>query len=167
MSPGRSARPLAPKYPVRAPAVEIMVEAGQLAPDFQEKLQDGSSFRLSSLRGKPVVLYYYPEADTPGCTIEAKGFRDHYAEFQKAGVQIVGVSTDDCPKQQAFATKYGLPFPLVADIGQKVATAYGVLKPRGVARRVTFFIEPDRKIAEIVAVSGADRHVERARARYL
>ena len=144
-----------------------MVATGQPAPEFQEKLQDGSSFRLSSLRGKPVVLYFYPEADTPGCTIEAKGFRDHYAEFQKAGVQIVGVSTDDCPKQQAFATKYGLPFPLVADIDKNVATAYGVLRPNGTAKRVTFFIQPDGTIAEIVEVSGAEKHVERARARYL
>lgn len=144
-----------------------MVEVGKPAPDFEEKLQDGSTFRLSSLRGKPVVLYFYPEADTPGCTIEAKGFRDHYAEFQRAGVQIVGVSTDDCPKQQAFATKYGLPFPLVADADKKVAAAYGVLKPSGTAKRVTFFINPDGTLAEVVEVSGADRHVEAARARYL
>lgn len=144
-----------------------MVEVGQLAPDFQEKLQDGSSFRLSSLRGKPVVLYFYPKADTPGCTIEAKGFRDHYTEFQRAGVQIVGVSTDDCPEQQAFATKYGLPFPLVADHQKKVASAYGVLKPSGVAQRVTFFIEPNGAIADVVDVSGAEQHVERARIRYL
>ncbi|MFZ0699210.1 MAG: peroxiredoxin [Thermoplasmata archaeon] len=144
-----------------------MIEVGHPAPDFQEKLQDGSSFRLSSLRGKPVVLYFYPKADTPGCTIEAKGFRDHYAEFQKAGVQIVGVSTDDCPDQQAFATKYGLPFALVADHAKKVASAYGVLKPTGTAKRVTFFINPDGTIAEVVDVSGAEQHVERARARYL
>lgn len=144
-----------------------MVEAGQPAPDFQEQLQDGSSFRLSSLRGKPVVLYFYPKADTPGCTTEAKGFRDHYSEFQKAGVQIVGVSTDDCPDQQAFATKYGLPFPLVADHGKRVARAYGVLRPTGTAKRVTFFITPDGAIAEVVDVSGAEQHVERARARYL
>ena len=144
-----------------------MVAEGEPAPDFEAKLQDGSSFRLSSTRGHPTVLYFYPKADTPGCTIEAKGFRDHHAEFQKKGVEIVGVSVDDCPAQEAFRQKYGLPFRLVADVEKKVSGTYGVLGPHGVARRVTFLIRPNGLVEEIVDTSGAERHVERARARFL
>ncbi len=144
-----------------------MVAVGQPAPDFDAKLQDGSAFRLSSTRGHPTVLYFYPKADTPGCTIEAKGFRDHHAEFRSKGVEIVGVSVDDCPAQQAFREKYGLPFRLVADTDQKVSTAYGVLGPHGVARRVTFLIGSNGAVEEIVDTSGAETHVARARARFL
>ncbi len=144
-----------------------MIAVGEAAPDFEAKLQDGSTFRLSSTRGHPTVLYFYPKADTPGCTIEAKGFRDHHAEFQKKGIQIVGVSVDDSPAQQAFAQKYGLPFRLVADRDKKVAGAYGVLGPHGVARRVTFLIGPTGSVEEIVDTSSAETHVERARARFL
>ena len=144
-----------------------MVAVGEPAPDFEAKLQDGSSFRLSSTRGHPTVLYFYPKADTPGCTIEAKGFRDHHAEFQKKGVEIVGVSVDDSPAQEAFRQKYGLPFRLVADAEKKVSRTYGVLGPHGVARRVTFLIGPNGLVGEIVDTSVAERHVERARARFL
>ena len=79
-----------------------MVAIGDAAPDFQAPNQDGTPFRLSSLKGSPVVLYFYPKADTPGCTIEAKGFRDVYGDFAAKKVAIVGVSTDDCPAQKAF-----------------------------------------------------------------
>jgi peroxiredoxin Q/BCP len=114
-----------------------------------------------------VVLYFYPEADTPGCTVESKGFRDIYPQLKAKGVEVVGVSVDDVDKQCAFADKYGLPFPLVADATKKVATAYGALRPSGRARRVTFLIDPDGKIVEVVDVSDAVKHLERARARYL
>jgi len=144
-----------------------MIAAGDTAPDFTAPNQDGTPFRLSSLRGSPVVLYFYPKADTPGCTIESKGFRDVHAEFAAKKVHIVGVSVDDCPAQKAFAQKYGLPFPLVADSSKAVATAFGVLGPRGSARRVTFLIDPNGKVLEVVDASSPDPHLERARARFL
>ncbi len=144
-----------------------MVAAGEKAPVFESLNQDGSPFKSSSLHGVPTVLYFYPKADTPGCTIEAKGFRDHYAEFQKHGVAVIGVSTDDCPDQKAFAQKYGLPFPLIADRSKDVSTRFGVLGPRGTARRVSFLIDRDGTVLEVVDTSSADTHVERARARFL
>ena len=143
-----------------------MVAKGELAPDFEAPDQDGKPLRLSSLKGSPVVLYFYPKADTPGCTIEAKGFRDVYPEFRAKHVQIVGVSTDECPAQQAFRDKYGLPFPLIADSAKQVATAYGVLSPRGNARRVTFLLDAQGKVLEVVDTSSAEDHVARARAAF-
>ena len=144
-----------------------MVAVGDPAPDFVAPNQDGSPFRLSSLKGSPVVLYFYPKADTPGCTIESKGFRDAHAEFAAKKVHIVGVSVDDCPAQKAFMEKYGLPFPLIADSSKKVASAYGVLGPRGSARRVTFLIDPNGTVVEVVDSSSPDPHLKAARARFL
>jgi len=144
-----------------------MVETGQLAPDFVAPDQDGKPFTLSALRGDPVVLYFYPAADTPGCTIEAKGFQNYLSEFAHKSVRIVGVSTDDCPAQKAFADKYSLHFPLIADSKKEVATTYGVLKPSGSARRVTFLIDGSGRVVEIVDTSSADVHVARARERFL
>jgi thioredoxin-dependent peroxiredoxin len=143
-----------------------MVAVGEPAPDFEAPDQNGSPFRLSTLRGAPVALYFYPRADTPGCTIEAKGFQQHLGEFAARGVKIVGVSVDDCPAQKAFASKYGLQFTLVADAKKDVARRYGVLGPSGTAKRVTFLIDKAGTIAEVV--DGApDHHVERARTRFL
>jgi thioredoxin-dependent peroxiredoxin len=144
-----------------------MIAVGDAAPDFEAPNQDGSPFRLSSLKGAPVVLYFYPKADTPGCTIESKGFRDVYPQYLARKVHVVGVSVDDCPAQKAFAQKYGLPFPLIADSSKKVATAYGVLGPHGVARRVSFLIDAKGKVVEVVDTSSADEHIARARARFL
>jgi len=144
-----------------------MTAVGDIAPDFTAPQQDGTPFRLSSLRGAPVVLYFYPQADTPGCTVESKGFRDVHAEFLARKVQIVGVSVDDCPAQKAFAEKYTLPFPLIADTSKSVTKAYGVLGPRGQARRVTFLIDERGKVLEVVDTSKAPAHVEAARARFL
>ena len=144
-----------------------MIAVGSQAPDFVAPDQDGKPFQLSSRKGSPVVLYFYPKADTPGCTIESKGFRDVHAEFAAKNVQIVGVSVDDCPAQKAFVQKYGLPFPLVADSSKQVSAAYGVLGPRGSARRVTFLIDGGGKVVEVVDTSSPDPHVKAARARFL
>ncbi len=144
-----------------------MVEIGEIAPDFDAPTNDGRTLKLSSLRGGPVILYFYPQADTPGCTIESKGFRDIHPELAGRGVRVVGVSTDPVEAQEKFAGKYALPFPLVADFARSVAGAYGVLRENGRARRVTFLIGPDGRVLEIIDSSKADEHVERARARYL
>lgn len=144
-----------------------MIAVGDSAPDFEAPNQDGTPFQLSKLRGSPVVLYFYPKADTPGCTIESKGFRDEYSQYQAKGVRVIGVSIDDCPEQKAFAAKYGLPFPLIADRTKEVATKYGVLGPHGVARRVSFHIDPKGKVVEVVDASSPDPHLAKARARYL
>ena len=144
-----------------------MVAVGEPAPDFTAPDQDGKPFHLASLRGSPVVLYFYPKADTPGCTIESKGFQAHLGEFAAKGVRIVGVSVDDCPAQKAFAGKYGLQFPLVADAKKEVAGRYGVLGPRGSARRVSFQIDAAGRVVEIVDTPSPDPHVEKARARFL
>jgi thioredoxin-dependent peroxiredoxin len=144
-----------------------MIAVGEAAPDFEAPDQDGRPFRMSSTRGSPVVLYFYPKADTPGCTIESKGFQAHLGAFAKGGVKVVGVSVDDCPAQKAFAQKYGLAFPLVADAKAEVGRLYGVLGPRGNARRVTFLVDRAGKVVEVVDTSTPDTHVEKARARFL
>jgi thioredoxin-dependent peroxiredoxin len=144
-----------------------MVAKGETAPDFEALDQNGQPFHFASLRGAPVVLYFYPKADTPGCTIEAKGFRDVYPEYRAKHVAVVGVSTDDCPAQKAFDEKYGLGFPLVADAQKSVAGAYGVLGPSGHARRVTFLIDAQGKVVDVVDSSSVDAHLKRARATFL
>jgi thioredoxin-dependent peroxiredoxin len=144
-----------------------MIEAGQPAPEFDAPTAAGTRLTLRTLKGHPLVLYFYPEADTPGCTVESKGFRDHYADFRAQGVEIVGVSVDEVEDQKAFAGKYNLPFPLLADSTKTVATAYGVLGPGGKARRVTFLIDPQGKVVEVVANGKADPHIAAARARFL
>ncbi|HKS59838.1 MAG TPA: peroxiredoxin [Thermoplasmata archaeon] len=143
------------------------VSVGELAPDFEAPTQDGNRLKLSALRGHPVVLYFYPKADTPGCTIESKSFRDSHPEFQAHDVQVVGVSVDDVPAQLAFAEKYSLPFPLVADVSKEIARRYGVLNPSGRARRVTFYIDTSGKIVRIVDNSSPGPHVEQAKELFL
>ncbi len=115
--------------------------AGIQAPDFASQDQDGRPTSLKSLRGKPVVLYFYPEDDTPGCTVEACGFRDNLGALQGHGAEILGVSTDDVESHRRFAEKFHLNFRLVADPKKEISRAYGVLGPDGYARRVTYLID--------------------------
>jgi thioredoxin-dependent peroxiredoxin len=138
-----------------------MVAKGDAAPDFEALDHSGKSFRFSSLKGSPVVLYFYPKADTPGCTLEGKGFRDVYPDYEARHVRVVGVSVDECADQQAFRQKYGFPFPLIADKDQKVSSLYGVLGPSGHAKRVTFLIDAGGRVMEVVEGS-PDHHVQRA-----
>jgi peroxiredoxin Q/BCP len=129
---------------------------GDLAPDFTLPDQDGEQVSLSSLRGKPVVLYFYPKADTPGCTTQACGVRDHRADYDHAGAVVLGVSPDPVKKVKAFDDKYGLAFPLLADADHSVAEAYGVWGEKSMygrkymgVERTTFVIGADGVIQEV------------------
>jgi len=107
-----------------------MVAEGGPAPDFELETDSGERVRLSDLRGKQVVLYFYPKDDTTGCTTQACGIRDMWGEFQRAGAVVLGVSPDDVASHDRFKEKYSLPFTLLADDGHKVADAYGVWGPK-------------------------------------
>jgi peroxiredoxin Q/BCP len=129
---------------------------GDLAPDFTLPDQDGEQVSLSSLRGQTVVLYFYPKADTPGCTTQACGVRDHRADYDHAGAVVLGVSPDPVKKIKAFDDKYGLAFPLLADADHSVAEAYGVWAEKSMygrkymgVERTTFVIGADGVIQEV------------------
>ncbi|MFS7991195.1 putative thioredoxin-dependent peroxiredoxin [Helianthus anomalus] len=102
------------------------VNKGSVPPSFTLKDQDGKSVSLSKFKGKPVVVYFYPADETPGCTKQACAFRDSYEKFKKAGAQVVGISGDDAASHKAFAKKYRLPFTLLSDEGNKVRKDWGV-----------------------------------------
>lgn len=133
-----------------------MPEVSDLAPDFTLLDQNDETVTLSGLRGKTVVLFFYPRADTPGCTIEACGFRDAKSDFDTADVVLLGISPDGVKDQQKFAEKFNLPMKLLADAEHQVAEAYGVWVEKsmygkaymGVSRE-TFLIGPDGKLTHI------------------
>ena len=102
-----------------------MIEVGQEAPDFRLLDQNGTEVRLHALRGKPVVVYFYPKDDSPGCTTEACSFRDNWSTLQEHGVTVLGISADDVASHKTFATKYDLPFSLLADTDTSVMKAWG------------------------------------------
>src|SRR4029077_15551940 len=126
-----------------------LIESGKKAPAFNLKDQNGKSHRLSDYEGKLVVLYFYPKDDTPGCTKEACDFRDNWEKLQKAGVAVYGVSTQDNDSHKAFTDKYHLPFPLLPDEKGAIAAKYGVPVVGGNARRITYLIGKDGKIAHV------------------
>ena len=127
-----------------------MIEEGQQAPDFALESDAGETVRLSELRGKPVVLYFYPKDDTPGCTTQACGIRDAYGEFEGAGAVVLGVSPDDEASHVKFREKFQLPFALLADTEHAVAERYGVWGEKSYmgrtymgVNRSTFVIDAD------------------------
>lgn len=135
--------------------------AGQPAPDFSLPDQQGQTRRLGEWRGKWLVLYFYPKNDTPGCTTEACNFRDDWLQLQELGAEIVGVSVDTSASHAAFAQKYKLPFPLLADAQGEVAARYGALSDWVVvkmAKRQTFIIDPQGRIARVYRAVDADKH---------
>lgn len=142
-----------------------MIAVGEEAPDFDCDASTGR-VHLKELRGAPVVLYFYPAADTPGCTIESKRFRDLKPGFDAKGVRILGISTDEVAAQQKFAKHCELPFPLIADASKEITRRYGVLGPSGKAKRTTFMIGPDGKVVEVVEGSPL-QHTAAAERRYL
>ena len=145
------------------------VDENKPAPDFELQTDRGELLRLSSLRGKPVVLYFYPKDDTPGCTVEACSFRDRRSELAERGAQVLGVSPDGVQSHAAFRDKFALDFPLLADADHKVAETYGAWgekfnygkKLMGI-RRSTFLIDRDgvvRKVWKKVDVKEHDQQV--------
>jgi peroxiredoxin Q/BCP len=134
-----------------------MLAPGDTAPDFELPDQDGNLVRLSDLRGQPVVLYFYPKADTPGCTTQACGVRDHRADYETAGARVLGVSPDPVKKVKKFHDGQGLNFTLLADEDKEVVQAYGVWAEKSMygrtymgAERSTFVIGPDGVVQEVL-----------------
>lgn len=134
---------------------------GELAPGFSLTDQSGQIRKLEDYSGKWVVLYFYPKDDTPGCTKEACSFRDDLKVLEKLGAQIIGISVDDSDSHSKFASKYHLPFPLLADQDAKVAESFGavnnllILK---IAKRYTFLINPAGKIAKVYLSVDTSKH---------
>jgi peroxiredoxin Q/BCP len=134
-----------------------MVEEGSPAPDFELQSDTGETVRLSALRGKPVVLYFYPKDHTSGCTTQACGIRDAWGEFERAGAVVLGVSPDDVVSHQSFRADYELPFTLLADPDHEVAEKYGVWAEKsrygrtymGIVRS-TFVIGPDGTVEKVM-----------------
>ncbi len=145
------------------------IEEGATAPDFSLAADDGREVRLSALRGKPVVLYFYPKDDTPGCTKEACAFRDRRGEIEERGATVLGVSPDNVASHEKFRDKYSLNFPLLADPDHAVADAYGAWREKNMygkvsmgIQRSTFLIDAAgtvRKVWKKVSVDGHDEQV--------
>jgi len=145
-----------------------MVEEGKPAPDFEATTDAGERVKLSDFRGKPVVLYFYPKDDTPGCTVEACGFRDAYSAFTERGAVVLGVSPDDEASHVRFKEKYELPFPLLADPEHAVAEQYGVWGEKNYAgrkymgiNRTTFVIDADGNLVKAMHNVKPDGHPEK------
>jgi peroxiredoxin Q/BCP len=133
-----------------------VVETGKPAPDFALRSDSGETVRLSDLRGHPVVVYFYPRDDTPGCTTQACAIRDSWGEFERAGATVLGVSPDSPESHQKFRAKLSLPFPLLADEDHAVAEAYGVWAEKSMYGRTymgilrsAFLVDEKGKLAEV------------------
>jgi thioredoxin-dependent peroxiredoxin len=146
----RAADPPAPPAAPPAAAPEAaLLPVGSPAPDFATTAHTGEKVELSKLKGKPVVLFFYPKDDTPGCTKEACDFRDAWTKLQKAGVVVFGVSGQDNTSHKAFAEKYKLPFALLPDEQGEIAKKYGVPFTNGKAKRITYLIGKDGKVKHV------------------
>lgn len=148
---------------------ESQLKVGDMAPDFELMSDSGERVKLSDFRGKRVILYFYPQDDTPGCTTQACGFRDHYPQIQERNAVVLGISPDDVASHRRFKTKYNLPFTLLVDEAHKVAEAYGVwgLKQSfgktyyGVIRS-HFVIDEEGRLADVQVKVSPDDSVARA-----
>lgn len=143
------------------------IEAGQKAPAFTLTADGGEKVRLSELKGQPVVVYFYPRDDTPGCTREACAFRDQSAALKKLGAKVLGISTDSIESHGKFRDKYQLNFPLLADPDHAVAEKYGAWREKSMygkksmgIQRSTFLIDADGKVAKVWKAVKVDGHVE-------
>jgi len=145
-----------------------MLKEGDQAPDIRLRTDTGAEFKLADLKGKRVVLYFYPRADTPGCTTEACEFRDGVQAFSKKGAVVVGISPDTPAAQAKFKQKYDLPFTLLADEEKAAAEAFGVWKEKNMygrkamgIERSTFIVGPDGKIEKVYSKVKAQGHAAR------
>jgi peroxiredoxin Q/BCP len=143
------------------------IREGEPAPDFTLVSDTGERVTLSSFRGKPVVLYFYPKDDTPGCTTQAQGLRDNYSAFSDRGAVVLGISPDDETSHVKFKEKYGLPFTLLADPDHAVADEYGVWGERNAygktymgIERSTFLIDSDGNVAKVMCKVKPDTHAD-------
>lgn len=134
----------------------MMLHIGDQAPDFAGETQDGKKLRLCDFEGRKVVLYFYPKDNTPGCTLEACSIRNHWAKFEEAGIDVIGVSGDSVQSHQKFSAKHKIPFALLADTEKEVMKAYGVWRDQRIygntflgIRRMTFLIDEAGKIVKI------------------
>lgn len=146
-----------------------MLRPGNPAPEFTAVDDQGATVKLSDFRGRPVVLFFYPKDNTPGCTAEACGFRDHHAELEAAGAVVLGISLDSVASHQRFRDRHGLPFRLLSDPDRTIAEAYGVLRSIKLlgpvfawADRTTFVIDPEGRIQAVIRGIRPDRHPEEA-----
>ncbi len=144
-----------------------MVELHAPVPNFTLQDDQDHTRSLEEFRGKPVVLFFYPKADTPGCTIEACGFRDTFGKLMDAGAVVLGISRDTPKAQAKFKAKYELPYPLLADVNAEVCNLFGVLKEKNMygkkvmgIERSTFLIAPDGTLAKIFAKVKPEGHAE-------
>ncbi len=144
---------------------------GKPAPDFTATTDAATSLTLSSLRGRWVILFFYPKDDTPGCTIEATGFRDALPRFEGSDAVVIGVSPDSVKKHCRFKEKYGLPYTLIADTDHAVARAYGTWQKKSMFGRkymgivrTTFLIRPDGRIANVFEKVAAEGHADEVHA---
>ena len=144
-----------------------MVDEGKPAPDFELTSDTGEHVKLSNFRGKPVVLYFYPKDDTPGCTTQACAIRDSYDDFTERGAVVLGVSPDSETSHVKFKEKYSLPFTLLADPGHGVAEQYGVWKERNMygkksmgIERSTFVIDAEGNVSRVMRRVKPDTHAE-------
>ncbi|MEC7640521.1 MAG: peroxiredoxin [Nitrospinota bacterium] len=137
-----------------------MLAVGTDAPDFSVKDHNGNTVSLKDFRGKKVVLWFYPKADTPGCTMEGQGFRDKFNCFEDKDVVVLGVSLDNESENKAFAEKYSLPYSLLCDVDRSISLPYKALKsPDAVyASRITYVIDENGKIAEAIDKVDTETH---------
>lgn len=127
-----------------------MLKVGDPAPDFTATAQDGKAVKLSELRGKRVVMFFFPKAFTHGCTIETRQFRDAYSELAALGAEVLGVSVDSSEQQCEFASREGVPFPMIGDPSRGIGRSYDVLWPLlNVAQRVTYVIGPEGRVEAV------------------
>jgi peroxiredoxin Q/BCP len=143
----------------------MSLEVGQMAPDFEAKIETGETIKLSDYRGKKVVLYFYPKDATPGCTAQACNLRDNYDALLKAGYVVLGISSDDEKSHKKFIEKQNLPFPLIADTDLKVHEAYGTWVEKSMygrkymgTARTTFVIDEQGKLAEVIEKVDTKNH---------